>query len=57
MNLTFQGWNSHVLREFPINVESRNLGRDNLSGEIGRKASGELRVPRHAHGERGRRGL
>ena len=30
------GWNSHVRREFPGNVESTNLSRDNLSREIGR---------------------
>ena len=30
------GWNSHVQREFPGNVESTNLSRNSLSREIGR---------------------
>ena len=32
----FKGWNSHVQRKFPGNVESTNLSRDNLRREIGR---------------------
>ena len=35
-----KGWNSHVHSEFPINVESSNLSRDNLSREIGDNLSG-----------------
>ena len=35
-NIDYEGWNSHVHREFPGNYESANLGRDNISGEIGR---------------------
>ena len=34
-NLKFEGWNSHVHKELPGDVESTNLRRDNLSGEIG----------------------
>ena len=30
-NLKFKGWNSQVHREFPGNLESRNLSRDNLT--------------------------
>ena len=37
-NLDCKGWSSHVHREFPGNVESTNLSRDDLSGEIGRRA-------------------
>ena len=33
-NLDFQGWSFHVHREFPGNVESTNLSRDNLSRAI-----------------------
>ena len=36
--LNLKGWNSHVQRGFPGNVESTNLGGDNLSREIGRRA-------------------
>ena len=32
----FKGWNSQAHREFPAMFESKNLIRDNLSGEIGR---------------------
>ena len=32
----FKGWNSQAHREFPGNVESTNLSRDNISREIGR---------------------
>ena len=35
-----KGWNSHVHRELPGNVESTNLSRDNLSREIRRVAVG-----------------
>ena len=31
-----KGWNSHAHREFPGNLESTNLSRDNLSTDIGR---------------------
>ena len=34
-NLNFKGWISHVLREFPGKLASRNLSRDTLSREIG----------------------
>ena len=34
MILTFKGWNSHVHREFPGNIESTNLSMDNLTMEI-----------------------
>ena len=36
MNLNVKGWNSHVHREFPGNVESTHLSREILSREIGR---------------------
>ena len=31
--IKFKGWNSHVHMEFPGNLESTNLSRDNLSRE------------------------
>ena len=34
-NLNLEGWNSHVHREFPGNLELTNLSRDNLGREIG----------------------
>ena len=37
-------WNSYVHREFPGNLESTNLSRDNLSREIGRKQCTAIRV-------------
>ena len=33
--LFVKGWNSHVHREFPRNVESSNVSRGNVSREIG----------------------
>ena len=34
--LDLEGWHSLAYKDFPKNVESRNLSRDNLSREIGR---------------------
>ena len=36
-NLDFEGWNSQAHRAFPGSFESRNLSRDNLSWEVGRR--------------------
>ena len=33
-NIDLKGWSSQAHREFPGNVESTNLSRDNLSREI-----------------------
>ena len=38
LNIQSKGWNFHVHRGFPRNIESTNLNRDNLSREIGRTA-------------------
>ena len=40
---SLKGWNSHVRRESPGKLESRNLCRDNLSREVGRSCSADLR--------------
>ena len=34
-NLYFKRWNSHIHSEFPLNVDSTNRSRDNLSRKIG----------------------
>ena len=36
LNLDFKGWSSQAHREFPGNVESTNVSRDDVSREIGR---------------------
>ena len=36
-NLDFKGWNSQAHREFPGKFESSNVGRHNVTREIGRK--------------------
>ena len=45
----------HVHREFPGTLESSNLSRNNLSGEIGRRGSpvapGEAAQDEHAGGD------
>ena len=49
-SLEFEGWNPQARREVPENVESTNLGRDNLSREIGRSGvavSGAVFVVKH----------
>ena len=42
-DLDFRGRTSHVPRGFPGNVESANLGRDNLSREIGPRRESDAR--------------
>ena len=54
-NLSFKGWNSHVNGEFPGNLESRTLSRDNLSREIGRMGDQRCISPTKARGMPGRR--
>ena len=44
--LNFKGWNSHVHREFPVNLASINLSGDNLSREIGRSSRRRWDCPR-----------
>ena len=40
--ILLQGWDFHVHREFPRHFASSDLGRDNLSREIGRIALRQL---------------
>ena len=44
-NLDFKGWN-HVRKGIPGESESTDLGRDNLSREIGRKPARSPPLPK-----------
>ena len=41
-NLDFRGWNSHLHRDFPGNLESRNFSREILSRATGRTPAPSL---------------